>query len=169
MVCTRWKWSAAPACSSSRRAAPACSDRSSGGKPNCWHSELGAQSGRKNQPACFLVSLVNYYYYYYIRLMAFFPSAGSTICKSFAPRSRQITMPVPHHSVFTGLMPFLPPNQQRQSTEGIITTQNKHKKTKAKFSRLLRQLAWKWRGRFWFWHFINLLLTYFDTHLITAP
>jgi len=28
------------------------------------------------------------------------------------------TMPVPHHSVFTGWMPFLPPNQQRQSTEG---------------------------------------------------
>ena len=41
-----------------------------------------------------------------------------TICKS-APRSRQITMPAPHHSGFTGRMPFLPPNQQRQSTEGI--------------------------------------------------
>jgi len=41
-----------------------------------------------------------------------------TICKSFAPRSRQITMPVPHHWAFTGRMPFLPPNQQRQSTEG---------------------------------------------------
>jgi len=40
------------------------------------------------------------------------------ICKS-APRSRQITMPAPHHSVFfTGRMPFLPPNQQGQSTEG---------------------------------------------------
>ena len=39
------------------------------------------------------------------------------ICKS-APRSRQITTPVPHHSVFTGRIPFLPPNQQRQSTEG---------------------------------------------------
>ena len=38
-------------------------------------------------------------------------------CKS-APRSRQITTPAPHHSVFTGRMPFLPPNQQRQSTEG---------------------------------------------------
>ena len=35
-----------------------------------------------------------------------------------APRSRQITTPAPHHSVFTGWMPFLPPNQQRQSTEG---------------------------------------------------
>jgi len=42
-----------------------------------------------------------------------------TICKSFAPRSRQTTMPVPHHSVFTGRMPFLPPNQECQSTEGI--------------------------------------------------
>jgi len=27
-------------------------------------------------------------------------------------------MPVPHHLVFTGLMPFLPPNQQRKRTEG---------------------------------------------------
>ena len=39
------------------------------------------------------------------------------ICKS-APCSRQITTPAPHHSVFTGRVPFLPPNQQRQSTEG---------------------------------------------------
>ena len=40
------------------------------------------------------------------------------VCKS-APRSRQIFMPAPHHSVFfTGRMPFLPPNQQRHSTEG---------------------------------------------------
>ena len=40
------------------------------------------------------------------------------VCKS-APRPRQITTPAPHHSVFfTGRMPFLPPNQQRQSTEG---------------------------------------------------
>ena len=39
------------------------------------------------------------------------------ICKS-AARYRQITTPVPHHSsFFTGLMPFLPPNQQRQSPE----------------------------------------------------
>ena len=38
------------------------------------------------------------------------------VCKS-APRSRQITTPAPHHSVFTGWMPFLPPNQQRQSTD----------------------------------------------------
>jgi len=41
-----------------------------------------------------------------------------TICKSFAPHSRQTTMPAPHHSVFTGWMPFLSSNQQRQSTEG---------------------------------------------------
>jgi len=26
--------------------------------------------------------------------------------------------PAPHHSFFTGQMPFLPPNQQRQSTAG---------------------------------------------------
>jgi len=40
-----------------------------------------------------------------------------TICKSFAPRYRYITMPAPHHSIFTGWMLFLMPNQQRQSTE----------------------------------------------------
>jgi len=39
-----------------------------------------------------------------------------TTCKSFAPCSRQITMPVPQHSVFTGQMPFLLPNQQCQTT-----------------------------------------------------
>ena len=39
------------------------------------------------------------------------------VCKS-APRSRQITTPAPHCSVFMGRMPFLPPNQQCQSTEG---------------------------------------------------
>jgi len=44
------------------------------------------------------------------------------ICKS-ALCSRQITTPAPHHSVFTGRMPFLPPNQQRQSTEGILIHQ----------------------------------------------
>jgi len=46
------------------------------------------------------------------------------ICKS-APRSRHTTMPAPHHLVafytfYTGQMPFLPPNQQRRSTEGIM-------------------------------------------------
>jgi len=38
-----------------------------------------------------------------------------TICKSFTPHSKT---PVPHHSLFTGWMPFLLPNQQCQSTEG---------------------------------------------------
>ena len=35
------------------------------------------------------------------------------ICKS-APRSRQITMPAPHRSIFIDRMPFLSPNQQCQ-------------------------------------------------------
>ena len=39
------------------------------------------------------------------------------ICKS-APCSRQTTTPAPHTLFFTGRMPFLPPNQQCQSTEG---------------------------------------------------
>ena len=41
------------------------------------------------------------------------------ICKS-APRSRQITTPAPHHSVFYRPDALLPPNQQRQSTEGKV-------------------------------------------------
>jgi len=48
------------------------------------------------------------------------------ICKS-APCSRQTTTPAPHHSFFTGRMPFLPPNQQRQSTEGKIHRLTAHK------------------------------------------
>jgi len=43
------------------------------------------------------------------------------VCKS-ASLSRQITTPAPRRSVFTGRVPFLPPNQQRQSTEGTGTT-----------------------------------------------
>ena len=52
------------------------------------------------------------------------------ICKS-ASCSRQITTPAPHHSVFfTGRMPFLPPNQQCQSTEGkALKAYNIHKQT----------------------------------------
>jgi len=51
-----------------------------------------------------------------------FTEAGDSDCSwavcSSAPRSRQITTPAPLHSILTGQMPFLPPNQQRQSTEG---------------------------------------------------
>jgi len=36
-----------------------------------------------------------------------------------APRSTQITTPVPHHSAFTRRMPSLPPNQQGRSTVSI--------------------------------------------------
>jgi len=46
------------------------------------------------------------------------------ICKS-APRSRQITTPTPHQQFFTGRMPFLSPNQQRQSTERGTERQQK--------------------------------------------
>ena len=45
-----------------------------------------------------------------------------TICKRSAPRSRQITTPTPHHSIFTGRMFLLTPNQQYQSTEGTGTS-----------------------------------------------
>jgi len=42
-----------------------------------------------------------------------------TICKQSAPRFRQTSTPTPHHSIFTGWMLFLTPNQQCQSSEGI--------------------------------------------------
>jgi len=45
------------------------------------------------------------------------PGISSTICKQSAPRSREITTPAPHHSIFTGRMLFLTPNRQCQSTE----------------------------------------------------
>jgi len=41
-----------------------------------------------------------------------------TICKSFAPRCRQISMPVLHHSSFYRPDTLLLPDQQHQSTEG---------------------------------------------------
>jgi len=44
-----------------------------------------------------------------------------SICKS-ERRPGQITMPAPHHPVFIGWMPFLPPIQQHQNTEGLILT-----------------------------------------------
>jgi len=37
-----------------------------------------------------------------------------TICKQSAPRSRQMTTPTPHRSIFTGRMLFLARNQQCQ-------------------------------------------------------
>ena len=37
-----------------------------------------------------------------------------TTCKQSAPHSRQITTPTPHHSIFTGRMLFLTPNQRCQ-------------------------------------------------------
>jgi len=41
-----------------------------------------------------------------------------TICTQSAPRPRQITTPTPHHSIFTGQMLFLTPNQRTVSAEG---------------------------------------------------
>jgi len=51
--------------------------------------------------------------------MGFWDGSGIrwTICKQSAPLSRQITTPTPHHSIFTGWMLFLMPNQWDQSTE----------------------------------------------------
>jgi len=52
-------------------------------------------------------------------------------------------MPAPNHSVFTGRMPFLPPKQQRQSTEGTLSLHylTKHRNMKiAPFKRCVNGL-----------------------------
>ena len=48
-----------------------------------------------------------------------------TICKQSAPCSRQIATPTPNHSIFTGWMLFLTPNQHCQSTVLPGTTEAK--------------------------------------------
>jgi len=94
-----------------------------------------------------------------------------TICKSFAPHSRQTNTPVPHHSVFTGRMPFLPPNQQCQSTEGkqnkFTKMQNKHKKLKQGLVTSYDIRPGNEEGLFLFWCFIDLTVTYLLRHLPT--
>ena len=49
------------------------------------------------------------------------------VCTSLQTDNHASTPPL---CFFTGRMPFLPPNQQCQSTEGNTTTQNKHNKVK---------------------------------------
>jgi len=51
-------------------------------------------------------------------------SGISWAIRQSAPRSEQITTPAPTTQFFTGWMPFLPPNQQRQSTEGTYNNSN---------------------------------------------
>jgi len=41
------------------------------------------------------------------------------LCKSFAPRFRQITKLAPYQLIFTGQMLFLSPNERCQRTEGL--------------------------------------------------
>jgi len=55
-------------------------------------------------------------------MMGFWNSSGIswTICKQPALSTRQITTPTPQHSIFTGWMLFLMPNQQCQGTEGTL-------------------------------------------------
>ena len=56
--------------------------------------------------------------------------SGSGICKS-ATRSRQITMPAPHRSVFTGWMPFLPPTNSVKALKASRQPTKKHVNNKA--------------------------------------
>jgi len=59
-------------------------------------------------------------------------------------------------------------NKSRHSPIKRNVKQHKiNKKTKARFSCLLRHPAWKWRDLFWFRRFINLSLTYLDIYPLT--
>ena len=73
---------------------------------------------------------------------------SAAICKS-APRSRQITT-----QFFTGRMLLLPPNQQRQSTEGIII----HAHT-----------ANRWSLSMWTWATSLVAKCYCDFQLLPIP
>ena len=83
-----------------------------------------------------------------------------TICKS-APRSRQTTTPAPHQCFFTGRMPFLPPNQQRQSTEGFHFLL-----TKSIFKVQKPRPAWKEQACSWMdWrYYVACSLTVLSVH-----
>jgi len=54
--------------------------------------------------------------------MGFWDGSGISwiICKHSATRSRQITTPTPHHSIFTGPHALPDAQQQCQSTEGMF-------------------------------------------------
>jgi len=56
-------------------------------------------------------------------MMGFGDDSGITltICKQPVPRSRETTAPTPHHSIFTGQVLFLTPNQQCESIVGVNT------------------------------------------------
>ena len=62
--------------------------------------------------------------------MGFWDVSGisRTTYKQSAPRSRQITTPTPHHSIFKGWMLFLACNRQCQSTEGTMYSASSAKK-----------------------------------------
>jgi len=57
-------------------------------------------------------------------------SAGPYASLHLTPDNHASTSPL---SFFTGRMPFLLPNQQRQSTEGKLCMNNDNKKTKRNF------------------------------------
>jgi len=61
-----------------------------------------------------------------VLIMGFWDGSGIswTICKQSPPPSRQITTPTPHHSIFTGRILFLTPNQQCQAV-GVHTARYK--------------------------------------------
>jgi len=57
------------------------------------------------------------------------------ICTSLQTDS----MPVPHHSVFTVRMPFLPPNEQHRSTDGKNNDINKCVKICLKYQKIIKR------------------------------
>ena len=70
---------------------------------------------------------------------------------------KHITTPAPHHSVFTGQMFLLTPNQQCQSTEGTELKQYKDKN---------RQKQTRWKIEIWYTHEMHFISTSSTTNYL---
>jgi len=64
-------------------------------------------------------------------MMGFWTDSGIswTICKQYAPRSRQITTPTPHQSIFTGQVLFLCPTNSDKALKATTATRIQNTKT----------------------------------------
>jgi len=91
------------------------------------------------------------------------------VCKS-ASRCRQITMPAPHQSVFTGRMPFLTPSQQHQSTEGRLKLWSEMELSSCVLFFLYSLCINVWHAyRWFFWLQMSWVSCSVHTYLLQGP
>jgi len=106
------------------------------------HTHIRLTAFFPGQPGWAGTRKVNHSGFYWSKRWWGSSSISWTICKSFAPHSRQIIYAsTPSLNFFTGRMLFLMPNQQCQSTEGIYSIQHTHAYMKTlKLQTSIRQL-----------------------------